>query len=354
MSTLSLTNTFLAGTLAKASEVNQNFSDIINWASGNIGSDNLSVLTGPLVWNITTGVKALDITAAGGETAIYINQTAALNPNKATLLIEDSATEVSGTAVVYIKLDTIGSTIPALRIDAGGEQVFAVKKDRLELPVRTTTERDAIASPEDGSLVFIKDASPSGNRGLQVSSSEGWSHVGIPPGTVIDFMGATTPDGYLPCDGSAISRTTYETLFATIGTVWGVGDGSTTFNVPDMRRRLAIGVGGTALAGPANTLGSTGGHESLQTHTHSASVATDGSHYHDLTPGLPGTAGVTYFGVLSPDFRISVNLTAAGGGHPGITSTEGSHTHSVTINNSGTGNGANYPPTAVVNKCIKW
>ena len=55
----------------------------------------------------------------------------------------------------------------------------------------------------------------------------------VPTGTILPFAGTTAPSGYLLCDGSAISRTTYADLFAVIGTIYGTGDGSTTFNVPD-------------------------------------------------------------------------------------------------------------------------
>src|SRR3972149_3319033 len=59
---------------------------------------------------------------------------------------------------------------------------------------------------------------------------------------VIKMHGSSTPpSGYLLCDGAAVSRTTYANLFDVIGTAFGVGDGSTTFNVPDIQRRIPIG-----------------------------------------------------------------------------------------------------------------
>lgn len=61
--------------------------------------------------------------------------------------------------------------------------------------------------------------------------------------------GATLPSGWIKCDGSAISRTTYATLFAVIGTTYGVGDGASTFNVPDLRDRFAMGSGGSYAPG---------------------------------------------------------------------------------------------------------
>jgi microcystin-dependent protein len=64
-----------------------------------------------------------------------------------------------------------------------------------------------------------------------------------PAGAIIPFGGATAPSGYLECDGSAVSRTTYAALYAAIGTTWGSGDGSTTFNLPDLRETALVGIG---------------------------------------------------------------------------------------------------------------
>ena len=70
-----------------------------------------------------------------------------------------------------------------------------------------------------------------------------------PTGTIITFTVTTAPAGYLKCNGAAISRTTYAKLFAAIGTMYGAGDGATTFNLPDMRDRFAEGAGGTYSVG---------------------------------------------------------------------------------------------------------
>lgn len=63
----------------------------------------------------------------------------------------------------------------------------------------------------------------------------------IPPGITLPYSGTVNPSGWLLCDGSAISRTVYSALFAAISTTYGVGDGSTTFNLPDLRGRTIIG-----------------------------------------------------------------------------------------------------------------
>ncbi len=64
---------------------------------------------------------------------------------------------------------------------------------------------------------------------------------GIPTGTVQDFAGASAPTGFLLCDGSAVSRSTFSTLFALIGTTYGSGNGSTTFNVPNCSGKVTVG-----------------------------------------------------------------------------------------------------------------
>lgn len=72
---------------------------------------------------------------------------------------------------------------------------------------------------------------------------------GWPAGVIIPFAGKSVPTGYLLCNGAAVSRTDYADLFAAIGTLYGAGDGSTTFNLPDARDRVLQGASGTHSAG---------------------------------------------------------------------------------------------------------
>lgn len=106
----------------------------------------------------------------------------------------------------------------------------------------------------------------------------------VPSGSILPFAGTTAPSGFILCDGSAVSRTTYAGLFATIGTAYGAGNGTTTFNVPDFRGRFLRGVDGgagrdpdkasrTAMSSGGNTgdaVGSVQG-DAFQVHTHSLS-----------------------------------------------------------------------------------
>jgi microcystin-dependent protein len=116
----------------------------------------------------------------------------------------------------------------------------------------------------------------------------------MPVATVIDNAAAVVPPGFLLCDGSAVSRTTYATLFTALGgnsSPWGTGDGSTTFNVPDLRGRATVGSGtGVYTGATSHPIGQVGGEElhilvtaELASHTH---VLTDPGHVHTITdPG---------------------------------------------------------------------
>ena len=101
-----------------------------------------------------------------------------------------------------------------------------------------------------------------------------------PSGTVVAFAGATAPSGYLICDGTAVSRTTYAALFAVISTTYGVGDGSTTFNLPDLRGEFVRGLDGGRGVDSGRSLGS----------FQSDQIA---AHSHDITTGPVGTSIVS-------------------------------------------------------------
>lgn len=165
----------------------------------------------------------------------------------------------------------------------------------------------------------------------------------IPSGTLFSFAGSTVPTGYLACDGSAVSRATYATLFLAIGIAWGSGDGSTTFNIPNLNRRTLVGSGGSGTATLANSVGSTGGEE-----THTQTTAEMPVHNHTITD--PGhTHSLNYGGGAGTPYVAGVNVfgSAASGGVV-------SNTTGITINNSGSGTAFNViQPSAVVKFIIK-
>lgn len=104
----------------------------------------------------------------------------------------------------------------------------------LIMPYQSSTP----ATPSASLITVYADV----NGRLKIVYSDGSvGFVGIPPGVIIHTSASSTPVGYLVADGSAVSRTTYADLFTAIGTTYGVGDGSTTFNLPDHKGRVQAG-----------------------------------------------------------------------------------------------------------------
>lgn len=195
----------------------------------------------------------------------------------------------------------------------------------------------------------------------------------MPSGSIIVYAGSSAPTGYLFCDGSAISRSTYATLFGIISTTYGVGDGSSTFNLPDIRGRVVAGKEASAslltsaLGGlDGNTIGNTGGNQAITltaaqsgvpAHTHTLTMD---AHTHTFT-GSPhnhtydktGTYGTGAGGMSS--HGIGENLqdtssTTAGGTNASVTTT-GTIANNATANASSAH--ANVQPTIILNYCIK-
>lgn len=151
----------------------------------------------------------------------------------------------------------------------------------------------------------------------------------IPPGTGADFYGTVAPPGWLICDGTAVPRTgANAALFAAIGTTYGAGDGSTTFNLPDSTGRYIAGkesvAGGVRLTAAGcgvdgSVLGANGGNQALA------------SHFHQFT-------AVTNVGPANGGSSVSGNWNNTGGQNTTAT---------------GTGASANVPPVLIANRMIK-
>lgn len=103
----------------------------------------------------------------------------------------------------------------------------------------------------NGNLYKCIQANGASSTVVAPTDSTYWAQIStgaqIPPGVILPFGGSTVPEGFLICNGAAISRTTYAKLFAAIGTLCGAGDGETTFNLPDLRDRFIEGAGSNAL-----------------------------------------------------------------------------------------------------------
>ena len=147
-----------------------------------------------------------------------------------------------------------------------------------QLPIATV---ETLGVVKAGANVIIADdgtLSAIGGAGGTVSDT-------LPIGSTVEWYSETIPENWLLCNGQAISRTEYAELFAFLGTEFGDGDGSTTFNLPDKRERFSLGKGGKE---PYNQLGNTGGEEQ-----HTLTLSEIPSHGHSSAVVNPNSAGFT-------------------------------------------------------------
>jgi microcystin-dependent protein len=178
--TYSVPNTFSPGYTIASSTHNQNFSDLGNEITNSVAADGQTSMTGPLKASAGSLGAPSQTFASDQDTGRY---------RKASNTMADVC---------------------------GGAEVVEISSS---------------------GLAVTGDVSASG-----VVKQAGFSL--LPVGMVVPYAGSSAPTGYLLCYGQAVSRTTYASLFAILGTTYGSGDGSTTFNVPDIRGRVVAGADG--------------------------------------------------------------------------------------------------------------
>lgn len=178
-------------------------------------------------------------------------------------------------------------------------------------------QSSAPATPASGFLAVYADVN---GRMKYVRSDGSINFVGLPPGTVIYTASSTTPVGFLIPDASAVSRSTFADLFAQLGSTYGAGDGSTTFNLPDIKGRVIAGedASGTRLSstffGGAATIAAVGGLDNvvmaagnLILHNHSIN---DPGHIHQYEGHSTQGGGGTSVFIQQPTGTVNVSTTS--------------------------------------------
>lgn len=191
---------------------------------------------------------------------------------------------------------------------------------------------------------------------------------------IVAFPVESAPSGWLPCNGAAVSRTTYPTLFARIGTAFGSGDGSTTFNVPDLRGEFIRGWDDGRGIDSGRTFGSpqsdgikshshTGSTNSTGSHSHTGSTNFAGSHSHGSIRALWSGNDGGYPSTGSNNLRTGAASQEVGGlnsfsqpaagSHSHTFTTSGAGSHSHTFTTSSTGGSETRPRNIAMMYCIK-
>jgi len=287
---------------------------------------------GTTPWNTLPAAAAGDITAVIAGAGL----TGGATSGQATLAIDSS----------YV--------VTASSIDAPGDLIVGAGPDTYaRLPVG-----------QNGSILIADSSQTVGVRWAAPSSSQG---AVLPTGTILPFAGTTVPaGGFLLCNGQQVSRSVEAALFSVIDIAYGAGDGSTTFNVPDLRGRIIAGfkaadgtfgsfatlaglettvlVGGTPtpntnqvqLPSHAHTVSFTSGGG-----THSHSNVTTGnqstSHKHDVTVTAGGHShNIPYYDIGGSGAGFGTGLVGPGGPMSTATTGTGTHSHTVSVGNQDT------------------
>lgn len=262
------------------------------------------------VYNNTSAAITVKVS---GQTGVSV-------PAAAKMILVSNGTDVV-VATSYLASLTLGSPLP---VASGGTGLATLTANNVMLGNGTSTPS------------FV---APGTSGNILTSNGTTWTSaaapVSVPTGGLMMWPGSLAPSGWLLCAGAAVSRTTYSALFAVVGTTFGAGDGSTTFNLPDYRDRMPIGAGTTYNAN------STGGSKDavVVSHTH---TATDSGHTHPFTAsvnsfGPRGGSGSEYWGA-SPS-----------------SSTTGTGNASITVASAGvSGTNANLPPYLGIYFIIKY
>jgi microcystin-dependent protein len=219
------------------------------------------------------------------------------------------------------------------------------------LTINTTASGSlGITPPRGSSVVIYSDGTHvgyvEGTAPVPASSITSGSALVI-PGTVINFAGSTAPTGYLTCDGSAISRSTYASLFAAIGTTWGAGNSTTTFNIPDLRGYFLRGSGTSARDPDSPRAVGSAQTEAYLNHSH---TATDSGHTHGSAVTSPASGGF-----VSPNNGTQGAFITAGqgGGTLYYSTLSGTGNAAITVATSTTGGAETRPDNVAVLYCIK-
>ena len=253
------------------------------------------------------------------EPTTKVNGKLWVNSNNNTLNMYDGTNFINLGKIDTAEMGHATTASPSFTgtINSAGDIVMS-GTGSLQIPKGTTAQRP---TPATGDIRFNTTLTQ-----FEGYNGSAWGEIanGVPAGSVFTFASTTVPSGYLECNGAAVSRSTYATLFAAISTTFGVGDGSATFNLPDLRGQFVRGWANNATGtGDDGRSFASSQSDQNKTHGHTASV-TDPGHRHvtkghgTQDDGGSNLTGSTSGGTSSTSMNdantgISVSVASDGG-----------------------------------------
>jgi len=298
------------------------------WTVDNISAPTSAlspVLSGNVTVSSNSSGAALKVTQTGTG-AIFVAQNSA-DPNLIPFIVNASnnvgiqtsapgaALDVANNGAIWLSNSGVARSI--ISADGSNSYYSAEGARSIVLKANGTTLFTINTTNATATIPIVLPADPT--TALQASTKQYVDTV-MPSGMIMPFAGTSAPTSWLACNGAAISRSTYATLYNAIGTTWGVGDGSTTFNVPDLRGTFLRGTGTNGTYGTA--VGQAVGTYAADTYLNHSHGISDPGHSHTVgafaSPGLsPGGttyntgSGTTNSGTSTTG--ISVNTSTTGG-----------------------------------------
>ena len=258
---LSASNATLSGDFAASTGVinslgatDANIINELNAVTGNFSGS----ITSPTITTINSAISAETTRATNAESSLSTSISG----------VDARVTQTQGT--ITTEINTVRSEFAAADVVSVNTSNSYTDQKVAELLNSAPSTLDTL---KELATALGNDPSFATTVSTQIGSLQSQLNTLVPSGVISQYAGTTAPSGWLLCDGSAISRTTYASLFSIIGTVYGAGNGSTTFNLPNFKQKFPLG---KADSGTGSTLGSTGGSIDLQ-HQH-----TGPSHYHTV------------------------------------------------------------------------
>jgi len=296
--------------------------NLVQWMVGELelrGSSAINALHTALrirASNLNTGTPGSNAELRGADVEVINEVGAGSGALPKATGIQASVTNSAGktitdAAALRLKVNNAGTITNSYSIYAEGPGVvhfedFIEIKRPIVVPGTPPTDFVRLYSKTDGKL-YAKNWS-----GVETELGSSGTGATIPTGSVIPFAGITAPTGWLLCNGAAVSRSTYSTLFGVIQTTYGVGDGSTTFNLPDLLGRTPIGAGqGSGLTNRPLA-------QKIGAETHTLTIPEMPSHNHTYQPGGSGTTAGFPTQAIRSTTLLNTGLTGGGQAHNNI------------------------------------